>query len=252
VAQAGLVSVGFLEQPRIGIGGAGVGAVAALLPLEIHLGVASGRRGAVIVLAFEALVRGPSLDERAVHAEVFVAGKLAPLGAELDTLEKGAGQVFVEQAFAVGTEGGVVPDLVFDVQTDEPAVQQVVVDRFDQLALAADGEKDLQQQGFQQHFWRHRGATTAGIHRLELAAHRRQQRIDHGAKLAQRVCRWHSLFKADVAEHRPLEVWVASHLLALGCFGMASDRTGRYMRRRGIFQRPGRAAHARTPLLAKP
>ena len=64
----------------------------------------------------------------------------------LDPLEEGAGQVFVEEALAVGAEGGVVPDFVLDVQAHEPAVQQVVVDRFDQLALAADGEQDLQQQ----------------------------------------------------------------------------------------------------------
>lgn len=56
-----------------------------------------------------------------------VDGELAPLGVELDALEEGASEVFVEQAFAVGAEGGVIPDLVFDVQTDEPAAQQVVV-----------------------------------------------------------------------------------------------------------------------------
>ena len=131
-----------------------------------------------------------------------------------------------------------VPDLVFDVQAHEPAVQQVVVDRLDQLALAADGEQDLQQQGLEQHLGRHRGAPAAGIHRFELAVHRRQQRIDHGAQLAQRVCRWHALFKADVAEHRPLEVLVASHLSCLGRSWMASDRSGPHGRRRRIFQRP--------------
>ena len=177
-----------------------------------------------------------------------IAGELASLGAELDALEEDAGEVFVEQTFAVGAEGGVVPDLVFDVQTNEPAIQEVVVNRFDQLAFAAKGEQDLQQQGFQQHLWRDRGATTAGIHRFELAAHRRQQRINHGAQFAQRVSRWHSLFKADVAEHRPLEVWVASHRLALGCTPMASDRTGRDMRRRGIFQRPVKPQHSRVGL----
>ncbi len=238
VAQAGLVTRALLEQPCIGVRGALVGVVAALLPFEVHLGVASGRRAAVIVFALEALVRGPGFDERAVHAEVLVAGKPPPLGAELDALEEGTGEVFVEQAFAVGAEGGVVPDFVLDVQAHEPAVQQVVVDRFDQLALAADGEQDLQQQGLEQHLRRHRGAAPAGVHRVELAVHRRQQRIDCGAQFAQRVCRRYPLFKADVAEHRPLEVLVASHRPRLGCSPMASDRTGRRQRRRGIFQRP--------------
>lgn len=238
VAQAGLVALALLEQPGIGVRGAGVGVVAALLPFEVHLGVAPRRCAAVIVLALEAFVRGPGLDQRAVHAEVFVAGKSAPLGAELDALKEGASEVFVEQAFAVGTEGGVVPDLVFDVQAHEPAVEQVVVDGLDQLALAADGEQDLQQQSLEDHFRRHRGAAPAGIHRLKLVVHRRQQRVDHGAQLAQRVCLRHSLFKADVAEHRLLEVLVASHRPRLGRSPMASDRSGRRGRRQGIFQRP--------------
>jgi hypothetical protein len=56
------------------------------------------------------------------------------------------------------------------------------------------------------------------------------------------VCLRHSLFKADVAEHRSLEVLVASHLPRLGRSRMASDRSGRRGRRRGIFQRPVKIA----------
>lgn len=127
-----------------------------------------------------------------------------------------------------------IPDLVFDVQACEPAAHRVVVDRIDQLALAADGKQDLQQQGLEQQLRWQRGA---GIHRLDPTTHGRQRRIDHGAQLAQRVCRWHSHFKADVAEDRPLEVCVASHLPGPGCSFMASDRSGRLARRRSIFQR---------------
>jgi hypothetical protein len=116
-------------------------------------------------------VRGPGFNQRAVDAEVLVAGELAPLGAALDTLEEDAGEILVEQALPVGTEGGVVPDRIIDVQTHEPAVEKVVVDRFDQLALAADGKQDLQQQGVEQHLRGHRGAATAGVHRFELAIH---------------------------------------------------------------------------------
>src|SRR5690606_6142956 len=51
-----------------------------------------------------------------------------------------------------------------------------------------------------------------------------------------------ALFKADVAEHRPLEVLVASHLSCLGRSWMASDRSGPHGRRRRIFQRPAKPA----------
>lgn len=70
--------------------------------------------------------------------------------------------------------------------------------------------------GLEQHLWRHRRTATAGVHRLELAVHCCQQRINHSAQFAQRLCLRHALFKADVADHRPLEIWVASHLSCLG------------------------------------
>ena len=74
--------------------------------------------------------------------------------------------------------------------------------------------------------------------RMPWRTQRRRQRHDCGAQLAQRVCRRYPLFKADVAEHRPLEVLVASHLSCLGRSWMASDRSGPHGRRRRIFQRP--------------
>jgi hypothetical protein len=114
-----------------------------------------------------------------------------------------------------------------------------VLDRLDQLALAADGEQYLQQQSLeQQHLWRRRWSATARIPRVELAVHRREQCIDHGAQFAQRVCLQHSLFKADAAEHRPLEVWVASRLDCHSCSGVASDRNGSRRQRGRVFQRP--------------
>lgn len=235
VAQASLVARALLEQPGIGVRGTGVGVVAALLSFEVHLGIAPLSRGLVVVPALETFVRGPGLDQRAVHTEVFVAAQACPIGGVLDPLEKGAGQVFIEEPLAVGAEGRVVPDLVIDVQSHEPAVQQVVLDGLDQLALAADGKQDLQQQGLEQHLRRHRRAAPAGVHRVELAVHRRQQRIDHGAQLAQRVCRRYPLFKADVAEHRPLEVLVAPHRPRPRRSPIVSDHTGRGQRRRGIF-----------------
>jgi len=104
---------GLLDVPNCG---ALVRVVAALLAFEVDLGVAPWRRSAVIALAFEAFVRGPGVDEGAVHAEVFVAGEFVPLGAALDAFEEYPGQVFIEGPVAVGAEGEVVPDLVFDVQ----------------------------------------------------------------------------------------------------------------------------------------
>jgi len=222
VAQLRLVALGFLVQARIGVGAAGMGVVAALLAFEVDFGVAPRGRGWVVVVvavvdlvvavfALEALVRRPSLDQGAVDAEVLVADEPRPVGAVLDALEEHARQVFVEQALAVGAEGGVIPDLVFDAQAHEPAIQQVVVDGLDQQPLAADGEQDLQQQGFQEHLGWHRRAAFARIHGLELGAHAGQQGIDQRPQLAQGVLGRHPVFKADGAEHGSLKALHTSH-----------------------------------------
>lgn len=223
VAQPRLVTLALIEQAGVGIRGTGVGVVAALLALEVDLRVAPCWWRTVVVFALEAFVRGPSIHQRTVHAEVIVAGELGPAGGEFDPLEEHAGHVFVKQSLAVGTERGVVPILVFQVQADKPAVQQVVVNGLHQQPFAADGEQDLQQQRLQEHLRLHRGASACRLHRFKLRAHGRQQGIDQPVQLAQRVFGWNPLFEADVAEHRPLKILCASHLgcrLRLGLGGL--------------------------------
>ncbi len=68
VAQARLVALALIdEQPGVSIRGAGVGVVATLLAFEVHLGVAPGWRAAVIVLAVEAVVRCPGLNQPPIY-----------------------------------------------------------------------------------------------------------------------------------------------------------------------------------------
>lgn len=96
IAPAGFVTRTLLEQPGIGVRGSGVGVDAARLAFEVHLSAASGRRGTVIVLALAALMRSPGLNERAVHAEVFVTGQPYAKATDLHPFEEGTGQVFVD------------------------------------------------------------------------------------------------------------------------------------------------------------
>ncbi len=97
---------------------------------------------------------------------------------------------------------------------NQRAVQKVVVNGHHQQAFAADGEQDLQQQGLQQHLGRHPRSSARDIHRLRLAlmVASKAPTTRHIAQLAQRVFGTNSLFKADVAEHRLLEILCASHL----------------------------------------
>jgi len=211
VTEPGFVAFGFFVQPRICIAATGVAVIAAALALEVDFRVAPRRQRAVLVFSLKALVRGPSLDEGAIDAEMLIAGESGPLGAELDALKEAARQPFVEEPLAVGAEGGVIPDFVFEVEADKPAVQQVVVDGFDQEPLGADGEQDLQQQGFEQHLGRHRGPAGLGVGRIELAAHAGQQGIDHSTQFAQRVLGRHPIFQTEVGKHRTLKALCASH-----------------------------------------
>ena len=68
------LALSLLEQPCVGVRGALVGAVGALLPVKVYRGIAwvpvVRRRGAVLV--FEALQTGGRLDERAIYGEMLV------------------------------------------------------------------------------------------------------------------------------------------------------------------------------------
>ena len=54
--------------------------------------------------------QSPGLDEGAVDAEMFVGDQFLPFGKGQHAPEKQAADVLVEQAVAVGAEGGVVPE----------------------------------------------------------------------------------------------------------------------------------------------
>ena len=82
---------------------------------------------------------GPGLDHRAINAEVLVRHEYLPLGQMQYATEELASHVGIEQTVAVDAEDGAVPYRFIHAQADKPLEQQVVVDLFDELALAADG-----------------------------------------------------------------------------------------------------------------
>lgn len=110
-------------EPRLRIGRALVGFVAAGLALEVNFRVAPFGRRAAVVLALEALVRGPRINQCAVNAEVLVAREPGPARGVLDPLEEHPHQFFVEQPLAVGAEGRVVPHPILKIEAHEPAAE---------------------------------------------------------------------------------------------------------------------------------
>lgn len=198
-----------LEQAGLGVGGALVRLVAALVALEVDLRVASQRAArAAAVLLHEALVARPRLDHRAVGAEVLIGHEALPLGQLQYPLEELTRHLGTEQPITVEAEDRPVPHRGIHPETDEPAKQQVVVQLLHQLALAAHREEHLHQQGPKQMLGRDRRAARMRIDLVEQPAHVRKDHIDQPA---QRVLLRNTLFETDVTEHRRLGIFLTAH-----------------------------------------
>jgi hypothetical protein len=104
---------------------------------------------------------------------------LPPLRQGQHALEKQAADPFVQQAVAVGAEGGVIPNRVIQRQADEPAVEQVEVDVLHQLPLGAARKQDLQQTGAKQAFRWNGIPAAARIQGVERLIQRSEQEVDH-------------------------------------------------------------------------
>ncbi len=215
-AELGFLAFAFAQQPGLAVRGAFVRRVAALFAVEVHAGVAGiavgGRLGSG--LGLETLEAGPRVDERAVHGEVGFAHPAVFAGQPHDARKEQFGGAVLEQAVLVLAEGGVVPHGVQQVQVEEPAEEQVVVERFDQQNFGADGVEGLQHFGLEQAFGREGGPAQLGIH---LVAERRevaQDFVHEGFDLAQRVVLGHAARGRKQAQHVGLGIHLATHAVS--------------------------------------
>lgn len=100
-----------------GIGGRFVGVVAAALALKVARVVVTA------VFGGETLVPGPSLNQRAVHAEVRAAEPIVFVGDGQDFVEEFDDCVMLNQAFPVLGKDRGNPDRVIHGRAYEPAKQ---------------------------------------------------------------------------------------------------------------------------------
>ncbi len=175
-------------QPRIRFVGRGVRVVLPSLSPEIcrliALPAATGWR---LVLRAEALVRGPGLQQRAVHREVFVRHQTALLSQHRHFVQKlRCHRIAIEPITVLG-EHRVVPERLIDRDSQEPAKQQVVLQLLHQQPLAADRVEQLQQLRTQQLLRGDRRPSRLRVERREQAVHPAKSFIDQGADLAQRM-----------------------------------------------------------------
>lgn len=140
-AQLAACVLAFSIELRVRVGRRLMRLVAALLALEV------AAAGVVVfsVLALEALVPGPRLDQRPVDAEVLARQPALLLCGAQHLIEELDDRVVLDQALAVLREDRGHPYRVIDGKADEPAEEHVVLRLLHQLTLGADAEQDLQQ-----------------------------------------------------------------------------------------------------------
>jgi hypothetical protein len=117
----------------------------------------------------------------------------------------------LEQPVLVLAEGGVVPDGVEQVEVEEPAEEEVVIEGFDQQGFGADGVESLQNLGLEPAFGRDGGAAQLGIPLVEERGEAVQDFVHAGFDAAQRVVLGHA---ARQAPQVGLGIHLATHAVS--------------------------------------
>lgn len=98
-----------------------------------------------------------------------------------------AGNLRLAQPVTVFREARVIPDRLIERQSHEPAIQQVVAQRFAQEPPASDRVQNLQCRSPPRPFRRNRGAPFTGVHAIEIPT-RPSQRLIRSALIARNGC----------------------------------------------------------------
>ena len=93
-----------------------------------------------------------------------------------------------------------IPDRIVDAQANEPAVQQVELQPFHQLAFRADRVERLQQRRPQQLLRRDRGPAQRRVHSRKVRAHIRQRTIRNLADSPKWMIFRYSRLQIDIRE----------------------------------------------------
>src|SRR5262249_25377749 len=181
--------------------------VAGLLAMEIALAIAArARRITRAVLRLEALHRRPGCNLRPVDREMLVRQQPTQLRMLHERGQKLPRHVCFKQPIAVLREHPRNPYRLVHAETNEPAVEQVVVELLHQLPLRADGIERLQQERPQQSLRRDRRPAAVRVRPGKIAVERRQHLVHDRPHQPQRVFGWDALLKVNIGKQftRPL------------------------------------------------
>src|SRR5215813_7763221 len=175
--------------------------VAGLLAMEIALAIAArARRITRAVLRLEALHRRPGCNLRPVDREMLVRQQPTQLRMLHERGQKLPRHVCFKQTIAVLREHRRNPYRLVHAETNEPAVEQVVVELLHQLPLRADGIERLQQERPQQSLRRDRRPAAVRVRPGKFAVERRQHLVHDRPHQPQRVFGWDALLKVNIGK----------------------------------------------------
>lgn len=108
-------------------------------------------------------------------------------------------------------EGGVVPHRVQQVEVEEPAEEEIVVEGLDQQGFGTNGVEGLQHLGLEQALGRDGGPAQLGIHLVEERREVAQDFVHEDFDAAQRVVLRHAALGREQAQHVGLRIYLATH-----------------------------------------
>src|SRR6266568_9231683 len=180
--------------------------------MRIHSGTLLVRRRArFLILALEALQRGPGFDQRPINGKVLVREQSERLRLRDSLPEELASNLSLQQALAVSTEARMIEARLVQLHVQKPAEQQIVVELLTEQPLAANRIQRHQQRSFEQTLGRNRRTPQ---HAVDLVKDRRQlsqRQIRHLLDARQRMLLGNSLFQVHYQQHRPLPPFFAAH-----------------------------------------
>lgn len=158
----------------------------------------------------KALGTGEALDDGAVHAEMFAAEILGQRFVR-HGIEEGLGESVLFQSLAVLGEGAGIEGFVAGLHVEEPAEEEAEVDLFAELSFAADGVEGHEEEGFEEPFGRHAGASGVAVGGVEGGAHVGEDAVGASLDVAEWVVGPDAIFDAEAVEEGRLGVVRAAH-----------------------------------------
>src|ERR1700691_4757911 len=217
--EAGFLARRLLVEDALAVGGALVGVVATLFPVEINgrvawvvvLGVLDFL-GICAVLADEAFQAGPRFNERAISGEVGVTGPSLLAREFINFGKEEAGHLRGKHALVVLGENAVVKAALGKLPVQKPEPEQIVGKLLAEQPLAAHGVERHEDAGLEQLLGRNAGPALLSIERVKQRRELLQDGIHVLLDGAQRMIDRHDGVEVDDGEEVRLSLCDSTHI----------------------------------------